>query len=102
MFDVGWSKSSIPVMEDFELGAIENFLDRSEPIFKRGKERVAFELTFNQSEIKVGAERQRLRVNLRPAADEDVPLGDHRLRTALHAVPLPIRWGEISPNKLAR
>jgi len=67
-------------MEDFELGAVENYLDRLEPIFKRGKERVAFELTFDQSKIKVGAERQSLFVNLSASADKIVQWRIHRAK----------------------
>src|SRR5205814_7544495 len=43
-----------------------------------GKERVAFEFTFDQGEIKVGAERQRLLVNLRASANEIVQKRTHR------------------------
>src|SRR5947207_11481302 len=68
------------MVDDLELGAVKNFLDRFEPIFKRGKERVAIEFTFNPREIKVGAERQRLFVNLRASANKIVQRRIHRAK----------------------
>src|SRR6266513_2942572 len=93
---------AIAVVNDFEFGPVQNLFDQFKPAFERRKKRVALDDSLDEREVKIGAERQCLRVNLRPAADEDVPPGDYRLRTAPHPVPLPIRWGEISPNKFAR
>src|SRR5947208_14335130 len=89
---------AIAVVDDFEFGPVQNLFDQFKPAFERRKKRVALDDSLDEREVKIGAEWQRLRVNLHPAADDAVPLGGHHLRTALHPVPLSIRWGEISLN----
>ena len=58
-------------MENFELGGIAEFFNQFKAIFKCREKCVAVHLAFDEGEKKIGAERQRLRLDLTAAADEN-------------------------------
>src|ERR1051325_11316788 len=62
-------------MQNFEFRRVADFLDEFKTIFKRREESVAFHFAFDEREVKIGAQRQRLFVNLRAAADEKFERG---------------------------
>src|SRR5215469_16956438 len=63
----------MPVMQNFEPWFVPDFFGGNEFLFKRREEGVAVRnLTLDQRQIKVGAARQGLLVNLCAAADEDI------------------------------
>src|SRR5260221_7745038 len=64
----------IPIMDDLELRAVDNFLHRLEPVFKRREKGVALHHALDQCEVQIRATWQRLLINLRAAADEDFSL----------------------------
>ena len=60
-------------MQNFELRLVADFLGQIKFVLKRREKRVAvLDLAFDQRQVKVGTARQRLLVNLRAAADENV------------------------------
>ena len=60
-------------MQNVKLRRLADFLHQIKLIFKRRKERIApFHLTLHQREIQIRTARQRLLINLRAAADENV------------------------------
>src|SRR5512136_2367763 len=61
-----------PVMQNLELRRVADFFGELEPVFKRRKERVAFILAFDERQIEVGAEGQRLGIDRCAAADEKI------------------------------
>ena len=58
-------------MQDFELRRVPDFLRQHKLILERGEENVARHGALDQREVKVGTQRQRLRIDLRAATDED-------------------------------
>src|SRR5487761_2278796 len=63
----------MPVMQDLELRLVPDGFHQFKLVFKRREKSVAaLHLALDEREIKVGTARQRLRINLRAAADEDV------------------------------
>ena len=64
-------------MHDFELRCISNLTGQRKVVLKGRKEGVSGNLSFDQGQVKVGAEWQGLPVNLRSAADEDLA-GTHQ------------------------
>jgi hypothetical protein len=64
----------MPVMQDFEFRRVLNFLNLNEPVFKRREKYIAFDLAFDEREVKVGTTRQYLLVNLSAAADKHISL----------------------------
>lgn len=62
----------VPIVGNLEVGAFRNDLDRLEIVFKLGKEGVTGNDTLDQSQVKVGAQGQGLRVNLRSTANENI------------------------------
>src|SRR6185295_453536 len=65
-------QGAIPVMQNLEFRAVENFLNNFKTIFERRKERVPLDDSFHQREVKIGTKRQSLRINLRAAANKIV------------------------------
>ncbi len=61
-------------MDDLEIGAIRNDFHRPEIVLKPGEKSVARDNALDQGQVKVGAEWERLRVNLRSPANEDLGL----------------------------
>ncbi len=60
-------------MQNFEFRRVLDFLGQNKFILKRREKCVAiFNLALHQRQIKIGTTRQRLLVNLRAAADENV------------------------------
>ena len=59
-------------MQNLELRLVTDFFGQLEFIFKRREKCVPFHFAFDDRQVKVGAAGQRLLVNLRAAADEDV------------------------------
>ena len=64
---------AIAVVQDCKLGTVQDFGSDFKVIFKWGKEHVAFDHPFEPCQVQVGTKRQRLRVNLRAAANEGFP-----------------------------
>src|ERR1700749_2846701 len=66
-------------MENLELGRVAQFFDEFKAIFERGKERIALNLALDESEIEIGTQRQRLRVNLAAPANENLARFVHQI-----------------------
>ena len=62
-------------MQNLEFRRVPNFLNLNEPVFKRWEEHVALDLAFDEREVKIRTERQRLFINLRAAANKIVQGG---------------------------
>src|SRR5208283_4958029 len=62
----------MPVMQNLELRLVADLLNQFKLVLERRKNGVAIHFAFDERQIKVGATRQRLPVNLRAAADENV------------------------------
>ena len=91
-------------MRDFELGSVADFFHLREPVFESGEKSIALHLALHERQIKIGTERERLRVNLGAAADKNFPrFGSEvdlaQIRNGAHA-----GEGELRPaenNRLA-
>ena len=56
------------------------FLHQLELVLERRKKSVPFDYPFDQRQVEVRTQRQRLRINLRPAANEHLAPGQGRVR----------------------
>src|SRR5713226_651228 len=65
-------QTTISVVGDAELRAVLDLSDGFKLVFKRGKERIPFHRPLHEGQVEIGTKRQRLLINLRAAADENL------------------------------
>src|ERR1035437_8666051 len=68
------------IVQNLELRRVADFFNQLETLFKRWKESVALDLAFDERQIQIRTQRQRLRVNLRAAANENLTVARQRLQ----------------------
>src|SRR6266487_1481281 len=67
-------------MQNLEFGTLENFRSQIEAVLKRRKERVTLDHPLDEREVEIRTERQRLLINLRAAANENLAPGHCGIR----------------------
>src|SRR5260370_34889732 len=66
------NQATISVVGDAELRAVLELSDGFKLVFKRGKKRIPFHRPLHEGQVEIGTKRQRLLINLRAAADENL------------------------------